>query len=271
MKETRVKTGNIKVNVAVTEQQNPKAAVVFIHGFPFNKDIWKQQMSALPKHIQGIAYDVRGHGKSSSGHGYFSIDQFAKDLLDLIKFLKLKEVILCGISMGGYIALRAAEISPEAISGLILCDTNSLADSNEGKLNRFAQIETIMSKDLQIFTDAFVKKIFSQETFQNSPKTVDFIRGVILQNKEKNICATLLALASRTETTVSLDSIHVPALIIRGEQDQLISNEHVEILHQHIKKSSLKLVPGSGHLPNLENPEQFNSLMNEYLIKNFLS
>lgn len=271
MKETRVKTGNIKVNVALTEEQDPKATVVFIHGFPFNKDIWKQQMTALPDQIQGIAYDVRGHGKTSSGHGYFSVDQFAKDLLDLIKFLKLKKVILCGISMGGYIALRATEISPETIYGLILCDTNSLADSNEGKLNRFAQIETIMSKDLQAFTDAFIKKIFSPDTFQNKPKAVDFIRQVILQNKEKNVCATLLALASRTDTTTSLDSIKVPTLIIRGEKDQVISNEHVEILHQHIKKSTLSLVPGSGHLPNLENPEQFNSLMNEYLTRNFLS
>jgi len=271
MKETRVKTGHIKVNVAVTEEQDPKATIVFIHGFPFNKNIWKQQMVALPEHIQGIAYDVRGHGKTSSGHGYFSVDQFANDLLNLIKFLKLKNVILCGISMGGYIALRATESSPETVSGLILCDTNSMAEGNEGKLNRFAQIETIMSKDLQAFTDAFVKKIFSRDTLQKKPKVVDFIRQVILQNKEKNICATLLALASRTDTTVFLDSIKVPTLIIRGEQDQIISHEQVEILHQHIKKSTFSLIPESGHLPNLENPEQFNAILNEYLTKNFLS
>jgi pimeloyl-ACP methyl ester carboxylesterase len=270
MKEARVKTGSIKVNVSATESQ-PGTAVIFIHGFPFNKDIWNEQMEALPEHIQGIAYDVRGHGKTSSGHGYFSIDQFANDLLNLIKFLKLKKVILCGISMGGYIALRATEISPETISGLILCDTNSSADSTEAKLNRFTQIETIINKDLNAFVNPFLKKLFSANTVQKKPKTVDFIREVIFRNKEKNICATLLALASRTDTTDSLDKINVPVLIIRGEEDQIISNEQINVLHQHIKKSELKIIPLSGHLPNLENPEEFNAAMNRFLIRNFPS
>lgn len=270
MKEARVKTGNIKVNVLTTEESNSKATVVFIHGFPFNKDIWKQQMDALPKGIRGIAYDVRGHGKTSSGHGYFSVDQFANDLLTLIKFLKLKNVILCGISMGGYIALRAMEISPEAISGLILCDTNSLADSNETKLARFAQIETIMTKSKEAFADAFVKKIFSSHTVQHKPKVLEFITRVILENKEKNICATLLALASRTETTASLDKIKVPVLIIRGEEDQVITDEQAKILHKNIKNSELVLIPESGHLPNLENTDQFNVIMNKFIAANFL-
>jgi pimeloyl-ACP methyl ester carboxylesterase len=270
MKEARVKTGSIKVNVATTEQPNPKATVIFIHGFPFSKDMWKQQMAALPEGIQGIAYDVRGHGKTSSGHGYFSVDQFANDLLNLIKFLKLKKVILCGISMGGYIALRALEVSPETISGLILCDTNSLADSNEAKLGRFAQIETIMNKDQKAFSDAFVKKIFTPDTLQKNPKVVNLIAQEILQNKEKNICATLLALASRTDTTASLDNINIPVLIMRGEKDQIITDEQVKILHKHIKDSELTLIAESAHLPNLENAEQFNKVMNEFIAKNFL-
>lgn len=271
MKEARVKSGNIKVNVLETDQAGSKATVIFIHGFPFNKDIWKAQMLSLPEGIRGIAYDVRGHGKTSSGHGYFSIDQFATDLLELIKFLKLKRVILCGISMGGYIALRATEISPESVSGLILCDTHSQADSNEAKLARFAQIETIMEKDQKVFTEAFVKKIFSPETLKNNSKVVGFITDVIMQNKEKNICATLLALASRTDTTAFLENIKVPVLIIRGEHDQVITNEQAQTLHKHIKGSELKLVSGSGHLPNLENTEQFNTLLHSFLTSNFLS
>jgi len=117
MKTIPIRAGNIKNSVTLTTPLNPKAAVVFIHGFPFNKHIWDEQMSALPDDIQGIAYDIRGLGKSTAGHGYLSIDLFARDLLHLIEYLKLKKVILCGISMGGYIALRATELSPETISG----------------------------------------------------------------------------------------------------------------------------------------------------------
>jgi len=222
MKTIRIRTGNIKTSFTITNASNPKASVVFIHGFPFNKDIWNDQLRALPDDIQGVAYDLRGLGKSTAGHGYFSIDLFAKDLLDLIKYLKLKKVILCGISMGGYIALRATELAPEIISGLVLCDTHSLADSNETKLSRFAQIETIMNKGKETFAEDFLKKLFSPETEQNK-KQIDFIRDVILGNKEKYICAALMALASRTDTTASLENINVPTLIIRGEEDQIIS------------------------------------------------
>jgi pimeloyl-ACP methyl ester carboxylesterase len=269
MKTLRVKSGNIKTSVTLTTAIEPKATVVFIHGFPFNKDIWKKQLLELPENIQGMAYDVRGHGRSTSGHSYFSVDLFAKDLLELIKHLKFKKVILCGISMGGYIALRAMEIAPEMINGLILCDTHSLADNNETKLSRFALIEMIMTKGKGTFVETFIKKLFSPETDQNRAQ-IAFIRQVMMDNKEKNICASLLALASRTDTTESLEKINVPALIIRGEEDQIISTEQADILHKKIKGSELKLIPSSGHLPHLDNPGVFNQALTDFLIRNFL-
>jgi pimeloyl-ACP methyl ester carboxylesterase len=269
MKTIRVKAGDIKTSVTLTTVSDPKVAVVFIHGFPFNKDIWKNQLAELPEGTQGVTYDIRGHGRSSPGHGYFTVDLFAKDLLDLIKYLRLKKVILCGISMGGYIALRAMEIAPEAIHGLVLCDTHSLADSNETKLSRFANIEMIMTKSKEAFAEAFLKKLFSPENDHNK-SSIALIRRIILENKEKNICAALLALASRTDTTASLENIKVPTLIIRGEEDQIISKEQVEILHENISNSELISISGSGHLPNLDNPGMFNQIFLEFLNKNFL-
>jgi pimeloyl-ACP methyl ester carboxylesterase len=270
MKPIRVKTENVKISILASAPiEKPWASVIFIHGFPFNKSIWKKQFESLPEGVQGIIYDVRGHGNSSSGHGYFSVDLFAKDLLDLIKNLRLSKVILCGVSMGGYIALRAMELAPEKISGLILSDTNSVSDSNEVKLNRFAQIETIMNKDKETFADEFMKKVFSPNTVQKKPQIVEAVKDTILYNKEKNICSTLLALASRTDSTPSLEKINIPTLIIRGEDDQMISKEQVEILHKGIKGSKLEEIPLSGHLPNVENPEKFNELVKNFLEENF--
>jgi pimeloyl-ACP methyl ester carboxylesterase len=91
----------------------------------------------------------------------------------------------------------------------------------------------------------------------------------MLDNKEKNICASLLALASRTDTTESLGKIKVPTLIIRGEEDQIITNEHVKILHEKIKGSQLNLIPSSGHLPHLDNPGVFNEVLTDFLVRNF--
>ncbi len=79
--------------------------IIYIHGFPFHKEMWSGQLLALTAGFTGIAYDVRGFGSSTTDHYFFSIDLFARDLIELIKQLNLKNVILCGLSMGGYIAL----------------------------------------------------------------------------------------------------------------------------------------------------------------------
>lgn len=137
-------------------------------------------------------------------------------------------------------------------------------------MNRFAQIETIISRDKETFANDFIKKLFSPEKIKSNSGGPAFIKEVILQNKEKNICATLLALASRTDTTASLAKIKMPVLIIRGEDDQIISKEQTDILHKGIQDSELKTVPNAGHLPNLEDPDRFNELLKNFLIENFL-
>lgn len=85
------------------------AVLLFIHGFPFNKSMWNMQIDALKAEYRVIAYDVRGHGNSDAGDENFSIDLFTNDLLFLMDALNLEKPILCGLSMGGYIALNAID------------------------------------------------------------------------------------------------------------------------------------------------------------------
>src|SRR5690606_31615239 len=109
-----------------------------IHGFPFNKNMWIGQLENLPPSVRGIAMDVRGHGNTTSGYGFFNMDVFANDLIAFIETLELGKVVVCGVSMGGYIALRALELRPHLFSGIILNDTHSFADTDEGRIKRFA-------------------------------------------------------------------------------------------------------------------------------------
>src|SRR5215207_4039996 len=84
-------------------------AVVLIHGFPFSCGMWNEQMKMLQekKNLRVIAYDLRGHGQSDVGDGQYTIELFVDDLVTLLDYLKITKTILCGFSMGGYIALRA--------------------------------------------------------------------------------------------------------------------------------------------------------------------
>ncbi|MEJ6979159.1 alpha/beta hydrolase [Pedobacter sp. P351] len=265
------KVNAVSVTYLSKQSGNSAATIVFIHGFPFNKTIWNEQLDSLPDGISAIAYDIRGFGGSSSDHSFFSIDLFANDLIMLIDTLQLENCVLCGISMGGYIALRAIELSQKNVKGLILCDTNCVADSNEGKMKRFNSIEQIVAGGKGDFTEGFIKNVFTEETLMNKPETVQFLREVIMGTSDKTICSTLLALASRTETCNSLLNINVPTLIIRGENDKLMSEDQTKQLAEGITQAEQVNISTSGHLPNLENPEDFNKAINTFLNKHFLS
>ena len=102
-------------------------AIVMIHGFPFNKSMWNEQMEALRGDCRVVAYDVRGHGESDAGDEAFSIELFVQDLLELMDALNIRKAMLCGLSMGGYIALNAVINYPDRFNALVLSDTSCMA------------------------------------------------------------------------------------------------------------------------------------------------
>ena len=175
--------------------------IVLIHGFPFSHEMWRPQIEALKSAYRVIAYDVRGHGRSDVGDGQYTIELFVDDLLGLLDHLKIQKAVLCGLSMGGYIALRAIERNPERVRALVLCDTRSEADSDEGKVKRSATIRTVKTQGVPAFADASVKPLFAPRSLTENPAAVETIRRLVLATQPLGLCGTLLALASRTDTT----------------------------------------------------------------------
>lgn len=263
--EKQLETNGLQVKYKVKESAQSDLTLVFIHGFPFDKTIWDSQLQNLPENVQGIAYDIRGFGGTEGGHSYFSIDLFAADLNGLIKTLSLKNVILCGVSMGGYIALRTLQRSSLNIVGLILCDTNASADTNEAKLKRFASIEMLNQGAKKEFAEGFLTNIFSEKTAETNQEVVDYITGLVLNTKDSTICSAQLALASRTDSTSFLSQVELPVLVIRGAEDVLMPREQAEMLRHQLKNSRIVNIPDAGHLPNVENPTAFNAEMTAFL------
>jgi pimeloyl-ACP methyl ester carboxylesterase len=266
VKSNKIRIGDISISYLIKEATSTHSkTILFLHGFPFNKESWRPQLDGLADDVTGIAIDVRGHGLTTSGHGFFSIDVFAKDLRVFIEKLQLDNVILCGVSMGGYIALRAYELFPEKISGLILSDTHHKADNNEGKQKRFDSIQSILQHGRRPFSIGFASNVFSEASITEKPDLVEFIKNSIRRNSVHSICATLLALASRTDTTEVLTQIQVPTLVIRGAQDKITPKDLMIDLHLGITQSQYVEIENCGHLPNLENSTRFNELMNGFI------
>jgi 3-oxoadipate enol-lactonase len=186
------------LTVSYTDEGNKEApAILFIHGFPFNKHMWAGQVDALKDNFRVVAYDVRGHGGSDIGNIDFSLDLFVADLINLMDALKIQKALLCGLSMGGYIALHALEQFPNRFVALILCDTQCMADTPEGKEKRMKAIESIKANGVILYAKASIMNLFAEESLQTKQKEIAAIQKTIEQTSAETLCQTLLALSQR--------------------------------------------------------------------------
>ena len=240
-------------------------SVIFIHGFPFNKSMWNMQVKALEDNYRTIAYDIRGHGNSGRGETDFSIELFVRDLLALMDALKIRKTVLCGLSMGGYIALNAVENFPERFDALILSDTNCTADTSEAKEKRMKAIENIRKNGVEKYADESIKNFFASESYTTRGKEIAGVREMILKTSEQSLSSTLLALSVRKETCTNLPAINIPVLILVGKEDKITPPAAVQLMHEKIKGSSLHILEHAGHLSNIENPGEFSILLKEFM------
>jgi pimeloyl-ACP methyl ester carboxylesterase len=243
--------------------------LIFIHGFPFNKGMWEKQLHALRGNYRIIAYDVRGHGDTEAETSSFSISQFADDLFDLMDALRIDKAIVAGLSMGGYIALNAIQKQPARFTGLLLCDTQCAADSDEARGKRMKTIDFIKRNGLTDYAQESLKNLFAPASLEKKMNEVLLIEETILKSDPANVCKTLQALADRKETCSSLSKIKIPVAILVGQEDKVTTPEAAKKMHESIEGSTLHIIEDAGHLSNLENLEKFNECVEEFLSTNF--
>lgn len=265
-KEIRTTIASENISISFIDEGKKGAPVIlFIHGFPFNKSMWDRQVEILKENWRVIAYDVRGHGSSDAGDKDFSIGLFVKDLLSLMDALKIDKTILCGLSMGGYIALNAIENYQGRFSGLILCDTNCIADTPEVKEKRMNAIENIRKNGVEKYAEESIKNLFAPGSFTSRKEEVADVKRMILNTSEQSLCKTLMALSLRKETCTRLSEIKVPVLIMAGEEDILTPPAAAKLMHEKIEGSVLQIIKNAGHLSNLENTDEFNDHLKRFV------
>ncbi len=264
--ETAAKTISLNtIDISYTDSGQGNNPLILIHGFPFDKTMWQQQIDFLQSSTRVISYDIRGFGKSTTDGTPFSIELFTYDLINFMNALEISKATICGLSMGGYICLHAMKQFPEHFDGMILCDTQCIADSAETKKKRFKSIEQIEKNGTVDFTEAFLKSVFYENSFITKKNTVENARKMILSTAPESLIGGLRALAERAETCSSLEAISVPVLIICGHEDQIIPINKCEYMYLHIKNASTKVIESAGHVSNLEQPDVFNNYVFDFL------
>jgi 3-oxoadipate enol-lactonase len=197
----------------------------------------------------------------------FTLDEMAISVVQEI-LSKQTQIILCGLSMGGYIAQRILEIHPQNIKGMILISTRSSADSNEAKQKRIQAIQSIKSHGKDLFLESFCKNMVSQYTRKNS-NLLEEIQKMASRNTEIGILYQLLALMGRIDSTAFLPQISIPTLILSGSEDSLTPAPEMKSIFSSISHSEFLIIENSGHLSPLENPSAVNQAILQFLTKHF--
>lgn len=245
-------------------------AVVFLHGFPHHRALWAPQVGALLDRARCIAPDLRGFGESSVVAPY-SIDQYADDLAALLDSLRIERAVVCGLSMGGYVALAFWRRHRPRIRALVLMDTRAGSDSAEGREKRDQMIALARSRGSQAVADAMIAGMVGKRTREKCPEVVDDVHRMLESAPVDGIVGALESLRDRPDSTSTLATIDVPTLIVVGEDDVLTPPSEAMLLHAGIRGSTLEVITGAGHVSNVERPAAVNHVLTEFLAKLTLS
>ncbi len=258
----QIKVSGISVNIYGDKKHPP---IIFVHGFPYDHMMWENQIKKFKEKFYCIVYDIRGLGRSNVGCGQFTMELFVDDLFEIIKKLKIKKPVLAGLSMGGYIALRAAEKNQEIFSGFVFADTHPRADDNTSRLKRSNAIAEIEKHGLKHYAQNFLPLCFlsssRKKTFYSAT-----MKRVIKQNP-RGVIGAQLAMLSRTSTEDFLKQINKPALVIAGKEDKLTPPEVMKKMAKKIPGSKFAVIPNAAHMSPLENPEAFNEELRKFLVR----
>jgi len=259
----KIQVGNTQLNV---EDRGSGSVLLLIHGFPLNLEMWRPQIEDLSKHNRVIAVDLRGHGHSPPTPGPYSMDLLADDCAAVLDTLGADEpVVVCGLSLGGYVSFALYRRRPQLISALILAATRPGSDSDQAKALREKTIADTKLHGPQPVLDNMLKILLAPDTYKLKPELVKNLADIISLTSTEGILSALEGMKDRSDSTIILGQINIPALIIHGAQDQIITLNESESMASGVKNSSLEIIPGAGHLPNLEQPEMFNSIVSDFL------
>lgn len=230
--------------------------LLLVHAFPLDARMW----GPLAEGEQTVAPDLPGFGGAAppSG-GILTMQLAAAHCLAAIDGAGLERVLVCGLSMGGYVAFELWRLAPGRIAGLVLANTRAEADTDEAATNRRALADRLRSEGNVLA--ASPPPLLSEA----APEELrDRVRSWIADQPASSIAAAALGMAARPDSTPDLPGIDVPTLVITSDADSLIPQAISAPMAEAIPGARLDVIEGAGHLTNLERPELFTSLVRQH-------
>jgi 3-oxoadipate enol-lactonase len=247
-----------EIHLAYTDSGNGPA-VLFLHGFPFDHSMWHSQAEFLSRcGFRAIAPDLRGLGDTPWSGEIATMEDMAHDAAALLDELNVEHAVVCGLSMGGYVAFEFVHLFPERVRGLVLAGTRAPADNEQEKAGREQQVMTMLRAGMVPISIATLPKLLAPRTLAEQPDVVKRVREMITRSDPKGAAAAQRGMAARRDYTGDLPDINVPTLIVVGREDPIRPVADAEFMHTGIRNSQLEIIEDAAHLTNMEQAEIFN-------------
>lgn len=240
--------------------------ILFVHGFPLDHTMWREQVADLSRDFRCIVPDLRGFGQSTVTEGKVTMEQFADDLAALLDALAIAEpVVLCGLSMGGYIAWQFVRRHAARLKTLILCDTRAAPDSPEAAANRLKLADDVVPLGPELVVKSMLPRLITPGFKVRELSWIEEVRQVMLATNSHGIAAASRGMAERADARPWLATIECPALVLVGEQDAISPPAEMSEIASTLPRATFRVIPDAGHLAPLENPQPVNEAIRTFL------
>lgn len=244
------------------EDRGEGTPLLLLHGFPFTSQSFAPQLVNPPKGVRLLVPDHRGFGKSGSGVGISTMEALAEDALALLDELKIDSALVGGVSMGGYVAIALTRMDPGRVRGLVLIDTQSTPDDEAGKAKREATAQDVEKNGVDGLVDGMLPKLLWAEA---TPALRTAVETMMRAQNPAAVAAAARGMATRTDGKDILSRFSGPCAVIVGEHDTITPVEKAKQLQALVADSSLDVIAGAAHLPNLEQPAAFAAALERFL------
>lgn len=258
----KVKLAERSLEIAYKDE-GEGAPVLLLHGFCGSSAYWDAIVPLLRAQCRLIVPDLPGHGSSGVPASTHAIEAFADDIVALLNRLGIEKAIWLGHSLGGYVALAAAERHADRLAALGLIHSTAYPDDEKGKENRLKSIQTVKLSGIPSFVDGLIPKLFAPEHIETMADKVEYAKQIGYGTSPEGAVAALTAMRERPDRNAVLSHTTYPVLLVAGAKDQIIQPEKTfSVRRDGVRQVQLEQ---AGHMSMMEAPQSLAHTIAEFI------